>query len=55
MAKKKKSQERKHYETYKEGVRAAYKGRIAADCPYAYDSVEGESWIEGFQDGGGKN
>lgn len=37
-------------DTYAEGMDAAHKGQSAATCPYAYDSVDGAKWLEGFQD-----
>lgn len=39
-----------HYEM---GVNAAHSGKIAAHCPYAYDSPAGERWMHGYQAGGG--
>lgn len=38
---------------YNEGMMAAYNGKIAADCPYEYSSVEGELWLSGYEDAGG--
>lgn len=36
------------YETYEEGLEAAMAGKLVADCPYRYGSLEYESWTKGF-------
>lgn len=38
---------------YAEGMDAAHKGGMAAECPYDYSSADGQEWMRGFEDGGG--
>jgi ribosome modulation factor len=38
---------------YNEGLEAAHDGKLAATCPYEYDSPKGMQWMAGFYDGGG--
>lgn len=40
-------------DAYEEGWEAAQAGKMAADCPYSYDSPQGEQWMLGYQNGGG--
>jgi hypothetical protein len=41
------------HDYYAEGFEAAHTGKMAADCPHAYDTPEGEAWMAGYEDGGG--
>ena len=38
---------------YEMGVDAAHSGKSAADCPFEYETPEGEKWMLGYQEGGG--
>lgn len=38
---------------YYEGEDAASEGKSRMDCPYPFDSEEGQNWLEGFEDNGG--
>lgn len=40
---------------YTEGFDAAHSGKSAAQCPYPYNSILGERWMLGYQDGGGRD
>lgn len=40
---------------YEEGNDAAHTGKTAADCPYKFDSPEGEEWLKGYYENGGSD
>jgi ribosome modulation factor len=39
---------------YTQGLEAAHSGKMVADCPYEYNTPEGQKWLNGYQDGGGE-
>ena len=46
--------ERDERAPYEQGIEAANMGQHAANCPYQYDTEEGEQWMKGFQQAGGQ-
>lgn len=41
--------EARRREIVRGGQRAAFHRRDIAECPYPYDSPEGEAWVEGYE------
>lgn len=40
---------------YDEGLACADRGGSAAECPYEYESKDGQDWLDGYHDGGGED